>query len=46
MLDSKLEAMQHGTVTYVYVTLDGDVIAERTAVRVESKITKDIIKKR
>lgn len=46
MLDTKLEAMQQGTITYVYVTLDGDVIAERTAVRVENKITKDIIKKR
>ena len=46
LLDEKLEAMQQGTVTYVYVTLDGEVIAEKTAARVENKIVKDIIKKR
>lgn len=46
LLDAKLEAMQQQSIIYVYVTMDGDVIAERTAVRVENKITKDIIKKR
>lgn len=46
MIDRKLDAVAQESVTYVYVTLDGDEISTKTATRVERKIVKDILKKR
>lgn len=46
MIDRKLDAIASESVTYVYVTLDGDEISTKTATRVERKIVKDILKKR
>lgn len=46
MIDKKLDAIASESVTYVYVTLDGDEISTKTATRVERKIVKDILKKR
>lgn len=46
LLDEKLDAIQSNSTVYVYVTLDGEVIAQKTAVRVENKLVKDRLKKR
>lgn len=46
LLDDKLAAMSGEQNVAVYVTLDGDTIASKTAVRVENKLVKDTLKKR
>ena len=46
MLDKKLDALTGGTVVYVYVTMDGDVVAERVYTRVENEFVNRIQRKR
>lgn len=46
MLDKKLDALTGGTVVYVYVTMDGDVVAERVYTRVENEFVNKIQRKR
>lgn len=42
MLDRKMEAMAAGTNVYVYVTMDGEVVATKVYTRVEDKIVNEI----
>ena len=46
MLDKKLDALTGGTVVYVYVTMDGDVVAERVYTRVENEFVNKLQRKR
>ena len=46
ILDKKLDALTGGTVVYVYVTMDGDVVAERVYTRVENEFVNKIQRKR
>ena len=46
MLDKKLDALTGGTVVYVYVTMDGDVVAKRVYTRVENEFVNKLQRKR
>lgn len=46
MLDQKMEALAAGTNVYVYVTMDGEVVATKVYSIVEDKIVRDIQRKR
>lgn len=46
MLDQKMEAMAAGTNVYVYVTMDGEVVATKVYSIVEDKIVRDIQRRR
>lgn len=46
MLDKKIEAMQTKTTVIVYVTLDGEIIAEKVVTRVEDEMADEVRKRR
>lgn len=46
MLDKKLDAIMTGTTVYVYVTMDGEVVATRVYSKVEEKFTDEIKRRR
>lgn len=46
MLDKKLEAIAGGTTVYVYVTMDGDVIATKVYTKVEDKMIDEVERRR
>ena len=46
MLDKKLEAITAGTTVYVYVTMDGEVVATHVYPMVESKFADDMKRRR
>ena len=46
MLDKKLEALVSGTVVYVYVTLDGEVIATKTYSKVQNALAMELVRAR
>lgn len=46
MLDKKLEAISSGTAVYVYVTMDGDVIATKVYTKVEDKMIDEVERRR
>ena len=46
MLDKKLDAMMTGTTVYVYVTMDGEVVATKVYSKVEEKFTDEIKRRR
>lgn len=46
MLDQKMEAMAAGANVYVYVTMDGEVVATKVYSIVEDKIVRDIQRRR
>lgn len=46
MLDQKMEALAAGTNVYVYVTMDGEVVATKVYSIVEDKIVRDIQRRR
>lgn len=46
MLDKKLDAIMTGTTVYVYVTMDGEVVATKVYSKVEEKFTDEIKRRR
>ena len=46
MLDKKLDAIMTGTTVYVYVTMDGEVVATKVYSKVEEKFTNEIKRRR
>ena len=46
MLDKKLDAIMTGTTVYVYVTMDGEVVATKVYSKVEEKFTGEIKRRR
>lgn len=46
MLDKKLNAIMTGTTVYVYVTMDGEVVATKVYSKVEEKFTDEIKRRR
>lgn len=46
MLDRKLDAIMTGTTVYVYVTMDGEVVATKVYSKVEEKFTDEIKRRR
>lgn len=46
MLDKKLEAVTGGTTVYVYVTMDGEVIATKVYSKVEDKMIDEVERRR
>ena len=42
MLDRKMETMAAGNNVYVYVTMDGEVVATKVYTRVEDKLVNDV----
>ena len=46
MLDKKLEAVSGGTTVYVYVTMDGELIATKVYSKVEDKMIDEVEKRR
>ena len=46
MLDKKLDAITTGTTVYVYVTMDGEVVATKVYSKVEEKFTDEIKRRR
>lgn len=46
MLDRKLDALAAGTNVFVYVTMDGDVVASRVFTRVEDRIVREYQRRR
>lgn len=45
-LDKKLDAIMTGTTVYVYVTMDGEVVATKVYSKVEEKFTDEIKRRR
>lgn len=46
MLDKKLDAIMTGTTVYVYITMDGEVVATKVYSKVEEKFTDEIKRRR
>lgn len=46
MLDKKLDAIMTGTTVYIYVTMDGEVVATKVYSKVEEKFTDEIKRRR
>ena len=46
ILDKKIDAITGGTNVYVYVTMDGEVVATKVYMKVEEKIVDEMQRKR